>query len=99
MALLNTLSEFGAAPSLEGLTQTALHRMGELADVSSVFMTTKGLAVLETVFAAHAHNPEVLKRACAAVSVTFMPTEQWMCEALTGRALQMIRSGIAEAPI
>ena len=41
MALLRTLSEFGAAPSLEGLTQTALHRMGELADVSSVFMTTR----------------------------------------------------------
>ena len=95
MALLNTLSEFGAAPSLEGLTQTALHHMGELADVSSVFMTTKGLAVLNTVFAAHAHNPEVLKRACAAVSVTFMPTEQWMCEELTGRALQMIHAGIA----
>ena len=97
IALLNTLSEFGAAPSLEGLTQTALHRMGELADVSSVFMTTKGLAVLEKVFAAHAHNPEVLKRACAAVSVTFMPTEQWMCEELTGRALQMIRAGITDS--
>ena len=97
--LLGVLSEFGAAPAFDGLIQTALHRLGGVSDTSAVFMTDKGLNVLERILRKHAHNPDIIKRTCAVVGLVVHDSTatEWPFDGLAGRCLRVARAGVMDA--